>query len=80
MRSKEGKAGCVKQPAFVLRYFVNYDQLDCETLCHLVVRIHEPFCFTAEVSSTCYLRDDRIELTDLRSEFSNCSDESCVDE
>jgi hypothetical protein len=54
--------------------------LDCEALCHSIIRIHEPLSFSAEVSSACYLRNDGIELANLWSDLSNSSDESGVDE
>ena len=72
-----------RRPAFAgLLCFLHvyHDQLDCEALCHLVVRIHEPLSLSAEVSSACDLRNDCVELADLRSDSSNGSDESCVDE
>ena len=55
------------------------DLLYSESLCHLVIRIHEPLSFTAEVGSACYLRDDRVKVADLRS-VCDVTDESCADE
>ena len=75
---RKQKTGCVSRSS--LRLIVSLSQLDCEALGHLIVRIHEPLCLAAEISSAGYLWDDGIEFAYLRSDLSNCSDESCVDE
>ena len=68
----------VPRPALIVWFC--QDLLDCEALCHSIIRIHEPLSFSAEISSACYLRDNCVELAYLRSDRRNCSDESCVDE